>query len=92
MTTAKARKLDKSNAQFKKAVQRLPLGVSSTFRYWGDDRTIYVDHGKGGRVWKISNATVDRVQEAVAKGAAGFIVKPFNAARVVQEIKSLLKK
>jgi len=39
-----------------------------------------------------SNATADRVQEAVAKGAAGFIVKPFNAARVVQEIKSLLKK
>ena len=50
MTIANTRKLDKSNAQFKKALKRLPLGVSSTFRYWGDDRTIYVDHGKGGRI------------------------------------------
>ena len=39
-----------------------------------------------------SNATADRVREAMTGGAAGFIVKPFNAARVVQEIKSLLKK
>jgi glutamate-1-semialdehyde 2,1-aminomutase len=54
------RTLQKSNAQFARAVQRLPLGVSSTFRYWGDDRTIYVDHGKGGRTWDIDgNAYVD---------------------------------
>ncbi len=51
MTTIAPRNLAKSNAQFQKAVKRLPLGVSSTFRYWGDDRTIYVDHGKGGRTW-----------------------------------------
>jgi glutamate-1-semialdehyde 2,1-aminomutase len=31
----------------------MPLGVSSNFRYWGDDKTIYVDHGKGARVWDI---------------------------------------
>ncbi len=48
-----SRDLSKSNAQFRKAVKRLPLGVSSTFRYWGDDRTIYVSHGKGGRTWDI---------------------------------------
>ena len=54
------RNLTKSNAQFRRAVQKLPLGVSSTFRYWGDDRTIYVDHGKGGRTWDIDgNAYVD---------------------------------
>lgn len=54
------RDLSKSNAQFQRAVQRLPLGVSSTFRYWGDDRTIYVHHGKGGRTWDIDgNAYVD---------------------------------
>ena len=47
------RSLVRSNAQFRRAVKRLPLGVSSTFRYWGDDRTVYVDHGKGGRVWDI---------------------------------------
>lgn len=54
------RDLTKSNAQFQRAVQRLPLGVSSTFRYWGDDRTIYVHHGKGGRTWDIDgNGYVD---------------------------------
>ena len=54
------RNLTKSNAQFQRAVKRLPLGVSSTFRYWGDDRTIYVSHGKGGRTWDIDdNSYVD---------------------------------
>jgi glutamate-1-semialdehyde 2,1-aminomutase len=47
------RKLDKSNAHFRKAVQRLPLGVSSNFRYWGDDKTIYVKRGEGARLWDI---------------------------------------
>ncbi|MBS0565238.1 MAG: aminotransferase class III-fold pyridoxal phosphate-dependent enzyme [Proteobacteria bacterium] len=54
------RDLAKSNAQFRRAVKKLPLGVSSTFRYWGDERTIYVSHGKGGRTWDIDgNAYVD---------------------------------
>ncbi len=60
MTKIPSRKLSNSNAQFQRAVKRLPLGVSSTFRYWGDERTIYVHHGKGGRVWDIDgNAYVD---------------------------------
>ena len=45
-----ARNLTNSNAHFKRAVKRLPLGVASNFRYWGDDRTIYVKHGKGARI------------------------------------------
>jgi glutamate-1-semialdehyde 2,1-aminomutase len=53
MSIPPQRPLSKSNAQFARAVKRLPLGVSSTFRYWGDDRTIYVHHGKGGRTWDI---------------------------------------
>ena len=54
------RDLTKSNAQYRRAVQRLPLGVSSTFRYWGEERTVYVHHGKGGRTWDIDgNAYVD---------------------------------
>jgi glutamate-1-semialdehyde 2,1-aminomutase len=55
MTLKPARNLTRSNAQFQRAVKRLPLGVSSTFRYWGDDRTIYVHHGKGGRIWDIDD-------------------------------------
>src|SRR5882724_7035322 len=47
---AMARKLTNNNAHFKRAVQRLPLGVASNFRYWGDERTIYVKHGKGARI------------------------------------------
>jgi glutamate-1-semialdehyde 2,1-aminomutase len=47
------RKLSRSNEHFRKALTRLPLGVASNFRYWGDDQTIYVDHGKGGRMWDI---------------------------------------
>lgn len=78
------RDLTASNAHFNKAVKRLPLGVASTFRYWGDERTIYVDHGKGGRTWDIDgNCYVDyrlgygpailgyaddRVDEAARKG------------------------
>ena len=54
------RNLARSNAHFRRAFERLPLGVSSSFRYWGDDRTIYVDHGKGARVWDIDgNEYVD---------------------------------
>jgi glutamate-1-semialdehyde 2,1-aminomutase len=45
--------LDKSNQHFRKANTKLPLGVSSNFRYWGDDKTIYVDRAKGARLWDI---------------------------------------
>ena len=44
------RNLSKSNAQYQRAVTKLPLGVSSNFRYWGEDKTIYVKNGKGGRI------------------------------------------
>jgi glutamate-1-semialdehyde 2,1-aminomutase len=49
------RSLKKSNQQYRKALTKLPLGVSSNFRYWGEDKTIYVDHGKGGRITDIDN-------------------------------------
>lgn len=49
------RSLKKSNQHFQKALTRLPLGVSSNFRYWGDDKTIYVKHAKGGRLWDIDD-------------------------------------
>src|ERR1700738_5315155 len=45
-----ARKLTNNNAHFKRAVQRLSLGVASNCRYWGEDRTIYVKHGRGARI------------------------------------------
>ena len=47
------RKHEKSAAHFRKALQRMPLGVTSNFRYWGDDGTIYIKQGKGARLWDI---------------------------------------
>ncbi len=47
------RKLTRCNSHFRKASRKLPLGVASNFRYWGDDQTIYIDHGKGCRVWDL---------------------------------------
>src|SRR4028119_915823 len=59
-TTHAPRDLSRSNAHFQKALKRLPLGVASTFRYWGEERTIYVARGKGGRMWDIDgNGYVD---------------------------------
>ncbi len=49
------RSLEKSNKHFEKALTRLPLGVSSNYRYWGDDKTIYVKRAKGGRFWDIDD-------------------------------------
>ena len=78
------RSRENSAAHFKKALQRLPLGVTSNFRYWGDDRTIYIRKGKGARLWDIDgNEYIDyrlgfgpailgyadeRVDEAVRNG------------------------
>ncbi len=79
-----ARNLSKSNAHFKRALTRLPLGVASNFRYWGEDRTIYVKYGRGARLVDLDdNSYVDyrlgygpailgyadpRVDEAARKG------------------------
>ena len=48
-----SRDLTSSNAHFKRALKKMPLGVSSSFRYWGEDKTIYVREGRGARVTDI---------------------------------------
>jgi glutamate-1-semialdehyde 2,1-aminomutase len=50
-----SRDLTTSNKQFQKANSKLPLGVTSNFRYWGEDKTIYVSHGKGARIWDLDD-------------------------------------
>jgi glutamate-1-semialdehyde 2,1-aminomutase len=58
--SAVTRKLTKSNEHFQRAVKKIPLGVASNFRYWGDDKTIYVKQGKGGRIVDLDdNSYVD---------------------------------
>src|SRR3984893_17458563 len=55
-----ARTLTQNNALFQRAVKRLPLGVASNFRYWGEQRTIYVKSGRGARVTDLDdNVYVD---------------------------------
>jgi glutamate-1-semialdehyde 2,1-aminomutase len=49
------RSLDKSNQHYKRAEKSLPLGVSSNFRAWGDDRTIYAARAKGARIWDLDD-------------------------------------
>jgi glutamate-1-semialdehyde 2,1-aminomutase len=47
------RSLEKSNLLFQRAQKSLPLGVASNFRYWGEERTIYIEKGKGARLWDV---------------------------------------
>src|SRR5215813_2166560 len=47
------RTLTKSNAHYREAVKHLPLGVSSNFRFWGEQETVFVKRGKGARLWDI---------------------------------------
>ena len=48
-----SRSLARSNRHHRKALQKLPLGVSSNFRYWGPDKTIYAERAQGCRLWDI---------------------------------------
>src|ERR1700716_3539405 len=45
-----SRTMTQNNEHFRRAVKRLPLGVASNFRYWGEERTIYVKQGRGARI------------------------------------------
>ena len=54
-----ARGRDVQLATWRRAIQVMPGGTDSNFRAWGE-ATIYVDHGKGGRVWDLDgNEYVD---------------------------------
>lgn len=58
--TAMARVMTRNHEHFRRALQRLPLGVASNFRYWGEERTIYVREGRGARITDLDgNVYVD---------------------------------
>ncbi len=55
-----ARILTKNNEHYRRALKRLPLGVASNFRFWGEGRTIYVKEGRGARITDLDgNVYVD---------------------------------
>ncbi|GAC1669288.1 MAG: glutamate-1-semialdehyde 2,1-aminomutase [Candidatus Limnocylindrales bacterium] len=41
---------DHQLAMYRRAIKTLPGGTNSNFRAWGED-TVYIDRGKGGRIW-----------------------------------------
>jgi glutamate-1-semialdehyde 2,1-aminomutase len=41
----------KTKELFQKALQYIPHGVNSNFRYWGDDDTVVIDRGEGAYIW-----------------------------------------
>lgn len=47
------RTFDRSQSIQKRAKKVLPLGVNSNFRYWGDEITPYISHGKDGYIWDV---------------------------------------
>jgi glutamate-1-semialdehyde 2,1-aminomutase len=50
---------ERQSALYRRACETLPGGTNSNFRAWGES-TIYVDRGKGGRVWDIdANEYID---------------------------------
>ncbi len=54
-----ALKRERQLAMYRRALETLPGGTDSNFRAWGED-TIYVDRGKGGRIWDLDgNEYVD---------------------------------
>ncbi len=42
---------DKTQALFNRAKQVMPYGVSSNFRYWGEDNTPVISRAKGAYIW-----------------------------------------
>ena len=44
------RTMTRNQEHFRRALTRMPLGVASNFRYWGEGRTVYVKQGRGARV------------------------------------------
>ena len=42
---------EKSRAMFQRALEAIPCGVNSNFRYWGDEETLVLKTAKGAYIW-----------------------------------------
>jgi glutamate-1-semialdehyde 2,1-aminomutase len=49
---APALRRDRQHEWYRRAAKTLPGGTNSNFRAWGED-TVYIDRGKGGRIWDL---------------------------------------
>ena len=44
---------DRSRAMYRKAMQYMPYGVNSNFRYWGEEDTLVIQRGQGAYIWDV---------------------------------------
>src|SRR5690242_19961656 len=51
-TTAPALRRSVQLDTYRRALEHLPGGTNSNFRAWGE-QTVYIDRGKGGRIWDL---------------------------------------
>ncbi len=45
----------KTHQLFENALQHIPHGVNSNFRYWGDDDTLIIKRGQGAYIWDMDD-------------------------------------
>jgi glutamate-1-semialdehyde 2,1-aminomutase len=74
------RSLQKSNAHYNKAVRKLPLGVTSNFRFWGEGKTIYIDHARGARLWDLDDNEYIDYRMGYGPGILGYADSRIDAA------------
>jgi len=81
------RSLKNSNRHHLQALSKMPLGVSSNFRYWGKEKTIYADHARGGRLWDIDGNEYIDYRMGYGPGILGYADERVDeAARAGMEI------
>src|SRR5574341_51867 len=93
-------KRDRTTAIFQRAKQVFPRGVTSNFRYWGEDKTMVGQRAKGAHVWDaddnryidsrlgfgpiILGHAYDPVDEHVAEAARNGLIYSFTTEREVR--------
>ena len=69
------RTLTKNHEHFQRAVKRMPLGVASNFRFWGEDRTIY----------QLEDGTSQPVARSLASHDGNLERSAFGAVRITSD-------
>jgi glutamate-1-semialdehyde 2,1-aminomutase len=77
---------DKTKALFQKALQYMPHGVNSNFRYWGDDDTLVIKRGEGAYIWDM-----DGKRYIDYRLAFGPIILGHAYPRVVQRVQEAIQ-
>jgi len=62
---------EKCQAMFKRALESIPCGVNSNFRYWGDEETLILKRAKGAYLWDQDAAFALGVFEEALKEVIG---------------------